>query len=213
LFAVLAVTLQDVELQSNCCLSCFGLKAVNVQTAGQGGAITPEVSAVFLKSPEKAREAIRLAVKLHQQGKMQGGTSGYAAPRAGTWGEVVPAGPAAAAAKGAGLAQRLQGLEGLVTRGVLAKAEADALKVRLSQHVLPMSHIDVSWFVTVADHQMMQMHRKHCFSRSRHTLRWTVYFNAGSGSIVGHGNADIEVCLLRCRCLSLLLLMIPGWVA
>lgn len=39
---------QDVELQSNCLLSCFGLKAVNVQTAGQG-TIAPEVSATFLR--------------------------------------------------------------------------------------------------------------------------------------------------------------------
>jgi hypothetical protein len=116
--------LQDVELQSNCCMSCFGLKAVNVQTAGQGGAITPEVSAKFLREPEKVREAIRLAVKLRNQGPASN-SNGAVRP---AWGEVTPlsAGP-----KGAGLAQRLQGLEGLVARGVLAKAEVDALKVRV----------------------------------------------------------------------------------
>jgi hypothetical protein len=97
-----------------------------VQTAGQGGTISPEVSATFLKDPERAREAIRLAVKLHQQGKMQGGASGYAAPQPGTRGEVGAAVPVTA--KGSGLAQRLQGLEGLVTRGVLAQQEADTLK-------------------------------------------------------------------------------------
>lgn len=30
-------------------LTCFGLKAVNVQTAGAGGTPFPEVSAVFVK--------------------------------------------------------------------------------------------------------------------------------------------------------------------
>lgn len=58
---------QDVELQSNCLLTCFGLKAVNVQTAGQGGSPMPEVSASFLAAPEKVREAIQLAVKLYRQ--------------------------------------------------------------------------------------------------------------------------------------------------
>jgi hypothetical protein len=118
--------LQDVELQSNCCLTCFGLQAVNVQTAGQGGTIMPEVSATFLKSPEKVREAIRLAVKLNkQQGQ---GSGGYGAPRApmSAWGAVAPA------PKGSGsLMQRLQAMDGLVACGVLTRAEADGLKVRL----------------------------------------------------------------------------------
>lgn len=129
--------IQDVELQSNCLLTCFGLKAVNIQTAGQGGTSTawtgsgpmgPEVSAAFLRSPEKVREAIRLAVKLYRQQGTQAGTStgGYAAPRAPVpaWGEVSAAGP-----KGSSLVQRLQDLEGLVTHGVLTRAEADGLKV------------------------------------------------------------------------------------
>jgi hypothetical protein len=125
LFACCACgALQDVELQSNCCLTCFGLKAVNVQTAGQGGTIMPEVSATFLKSPEKVREAIRLAVKLNkQQGQ---GNGGYGAPRApmSAWGAVAPA------PKGSGsLMQRLQDMDGLVARGVLSRAEADGLKV------------------------------------------------------------------------------------
>jgi hypothetical protein len=74
---------QDVELQSNCLLTCFGLKAVNIQTAGQGGTVLPEVSAVFLAQPEKVREAVQLAVKLYRQpGRAAGGAGGGgAAPR------------------------------------------------------------------------------------------------------------------------------------
>lgn len=114
---------QDVELQSNCLLSCFGLKAVNVQTAGQGS-IAPEISATFLKSPEKVREAIRLAVKLHNQ--QGGGQAGMLRAPVAAWGEVSAA---PGATKGCGMAQRLQDLEGLVSRGVLSRTEADGLKV------------------------------------------------------------------------------------
>lgn len=83
----LLLLLQDVELQSSCLLTCYGLKSVNVQTAGQGGTPFPEVSASFLQSPEKVREAIQLAVKLYRQRALPGGASaaagagGYAAPR------------------------------------------------------------------------------------------------------------------------------------
>jgi len=123
------VCAQDVELQSNCLLTCFGLKAVNVQTAGQGGTVAPEVSAAFLKSPEKVREAIQLAVKLYRQQGTQAGTSRgpFAASQAPlpAWGEVSAAG----AKVGSSMVQRLQGLEALVTRGVLTRAEADGLKV------------------------------------------------------------------------------------
>lgn len=121
-------TAQDVELQSNCCLTCFGLQAVNVQTAGQGGAIAPEVSAAFLRQPDKVRESIQLAVKLNKQ--LGARDRGYAAPRQqplAAWDAVTPAqGP-----KGGGnLMQRLQDMDGLVARGVLTRTEADGLKVR-----------------------------------------------------------------------------------
>lgn len=74
------------------------------------------------------REAIRLAVKLHRQQQGGPGTSGYGAPRppVAAWGEIAPT----AGTKGCGMMQRLQDLEGLVTRGVLTRAEADGLKVR-----------------------------------------------------------------------------------
>lgn len=123
--------MQDVELQSNCCLTCFGLKAVNVQTAGQSGTVAPEVSAAFLANPEKVREAIQLAVKLYRQ---QGdrGRGGYGGPRTGpmtAWGESVPTGP-----KLFGMMQRLQDLEALTQRGVLSHAEANELKVGCKNH-------------------------------------------------------------------------------
>lgn len=79
------------------------------------------------------REAIRLAVKLHnQQGGGQPGSGGYGMPHApmSAWG-VVSAAPGAT--KGCSMMQRLQDLEGLVNRGVLARGEADGLKVRQGQ--------------------------------------------------------------------------------
>lgn len=79
------------------------------------------------------REAIRLAVKLHnQQGGGQPGNGGYGMPPApmSAWG-VVSAAPGAP--KGCSMMQRLQDLEGLVSRGVLARGEADGLKVRQGQ--------------------------------------------------------------------------------
>eukprot|EP00775_Hariotina_reticulata_P012248 gene12248-12385_t len=102
--------IQDVELQENCCLTCFGLKQVNVQTAGTGGPV-PEIAAVFLASPERAREAIQLAVKLHKQ-------------QAG--GAPVPHGGGAGISS---LMQRLQCLDQLVSRNVLSKEEAEVIKV------------------------------------------------------------------------------------
>jgi len=121
--AVLPPT-QDVELQSNCLLTCFGLHAVNIQTAGQGGSLAPEVSAVFVKEPKKVCQSIQLAVKLSKQSPVQGG--GYMARGPlPAWGEVSAAG----AKVSISMVQRLQGLEALVTRGVLTRAEADGLKV------------------------------------------------------------------------------------
>jgi hypothetical protein len=98
-----------------------------VQTAGQGSAIAPEVTATFLKSPEQllseVHEAIWLAVKLNKQQ-----SEGYGAYRApvSAWGAVAPAAKASD-----NLAQRLHDMDGLVVRSVLTRAEADGLKVRL----------------------------------------------------------------------------------
>lgn len=57
--------IQDVELQEAWYQTCFGLKQVNVQTAGQGG-MGAEVEAAFLTAPEAARDAIQRAAKLHR---------------------------------------------------------------------------------------------------------------------------------------------------
>lgn len=82
------------------------------------------------------REAIRLAVKLHRQQQGGQGTGGYGAPRppVAAWGEIAPA---AAGPKGCGMMQRLQDLEGLVTRGVLTRGEAEGLKVRRKTVMFP----------------------------------------------------------------------------
>ncbi|GAX80457.1 hypothetical protein CEUSTIGMA_g7896.t1 [Chlamydomonas eustigma] len=59
--------IQDVQLQEGCLQTCFGLKDVRVQTAGMNQAGTPDVSTAFLAYPEKAREAIQLAIKLSKK--------------------------------------------------------------------------------------------------------------------------------------------------
>jgi hypothetical protein len=108
----------DVELQETCLHTCFGLKAINVQTAGSSTP-GPEVAAGFLLEPEKARQAIQLAAKLHRQ-RMPYGTS--AAPPAQLGGMQRGLGAAQ-------LSQRLQALEQLVAQGALSREEAAALKV------------------------------------------------------------------------------------
>jgi hypothetical protein len=88
--------------------------------------LTPSYSTTLTRrSPETVREAIRLAVKLHNQ--QGGGQAGMLRAPVSAWGEVLAA---PGATKGCGMAQRLQDLEGLVSRGVLSRMEADGLKVR-----------------------------------------------------------------------------------
>jgi hypothetical protein len=86
----------------------------------------PEVSAQSVKEPEKVCEAIRLAVNL-QNSANAGSSYGVPKPQVAAWGEVAPARRKGGA--GGSLMQRLQDLEGLITRGVLQRIEADALKV------------------------------------------------------------------------------------
>jgi hypothetical protein len=85
-----------------------------------------------VKEPEKVREAIRLAVKLHN-GANAGSSYGVPKPPVSAWGAVAPAGRKGGA--GGSLMQRLQDLEGLVTRGVLQRTEAEELKVGRAQSV------------------------------------------------------------------------------
>lgn len=114
---------QDVELSENWLLTCFGLKQVNVQTAGQG-TVGAEVAAAWLQDPKQARDVIQLAVRLYreaalgapaQQGGMTRDAAGAAQPRRQQQqGELLG---------------RIQALEALVARGVLAPAEASAMRV------------------------------------------------------------------------------------
>ena len=47
--------IQDVELTTNCIHTCFGLQQLNVQTAGQSGAVGAEVMAPYLDNPAQVR--------------------------------------------------------------------------------------------------------------------------------------------------------------
>eukprot|EP00882_Tetradesmus_deserticola_P017405 GHRQ01018645.1.p3 GENE.GHRQ01018645.1~~GHRQ01018645.1.p3 ORF type:complete len:128 (+),score=49.20 GHRQ01018645.1:989-1372(+) len=80
----------------------------------------PEVSASFLQEPDKARQAIQLAAKLHRQ-RMPHGAS--AAPPAQQDG-MHRGGQGATQ-----LSHRLQAMEQLVMKGALTREEAAALKV------------------------------------------------------------------------------------
>ncbi|GAQ88921.1 hypothetical protein KFL_004700030 [Klebsormidium nitens] len=105
--------IQDVELQTDCLLSCFDLKKIAVQTAGQGGP-GAEVQAAFLTAPEEVRDAIQLAVKCHREAPTTAPQQQAGMLR----------GPAAAK----NMLQRLQGLDQLVKRGVLTHEEAGRLR-------------------------------------------------------------------------------------
>lgn len=143
--------IQDVELQESCINTCFGLKQVNVQTAGTGG-LVPEVAAAFLASPEQARLAIQTAVKLHKQhmtapGQLPGMQRDLATGAKGS--------------PGGGLMQRLQCMEQLIARGVLSKDEFSGLKVA----VLAAEHDPTQRLLEAAD-----LHDKGLLSRQEFEL-------------------------------------------
>ncbi len=63
--------IQDVQLEETWLHTLFGVKKVNVETAGinntANGTASPEISAAFLKQPEQVREAIALAARLNRE--------------------------------------------------------------------------------------------------------------------------------------------------
>lgn len=63
--------IQDVQLQETWYHTLFGVKQVNIQTAGMNtnadGVAKPEISAAFLRDPERVRESIALAARLHKE--------------------------------------------------------------------------------------------------------------------------------------------------
>lgn len=114
--------IQDVEVNKNAILTCFGLKSLNIQTAGQGGGPMPEVSATFLQNPEQVRDAIQLAAKLAKQQAAGAPQQAAGMSRSNN----------AASSSGAGtLLSRLQRLKGLVDHQVLTEAEADAIQAQV----------------------------------------------------------------------------------
>eukprot|EP00879_Flechtneria_rotunda_P004806 GHRR01005078.1.p1 GENE.GHRR01005078.1~~GHRR01005078.1.p1 ORF type:complete len:224 (+),score=60.25 GHRR01005078.1:412-1083(+) len=88
----------------------------------QGGPV-PEVTAAFLQSPDQAREAIQLAVRLYHQ------RATAPIPLSSMDRNAAPAAANSSAALAGTLRQRLQSLNQLVAREVLSKSEADGLKV------------------------------------------------------------------------------------
>lgn len=115
--------IQDVELQENCVHTCFGLKQVNVQTAGSGS-LVPEIAAAFLASPAEARQAIQIAVKLHKQAMS-------APAQMSSMQRMAAAGPGTSTPSiiSDNLMRRLNRMEQLVNRGVLTQDEFSRLKV------------------------------------------------------------------------------------
>lgn len=105
---------QDVALSTNCCLSCFSLENIDVQTAGASGPTGAEISAAFLKDPEEVRNVIRLAAKLKRDGRTS-----------------APSSSAMAMTRTTGLADRLQTLTELYKSGALTESEAKSLKLAI----------------------------------------------------------------------------------
>lgn len=101
--------IQDVQLTTGCCETCFGLQTVRVETAA--GAGMPEVFAPFLKDPQRAREALQVAVRAYRS-----------APG-------VQPGMSRSGGGGGGLQGRLQRLDRLVDSGALSKQEAADMRV------------------------------------------------------------------------------------
>lgn len=124
--------IQDVQLKETCCLTCFKLKQIDVQTAGQAGPEgRPEISVAFLKQPEQVREAIQLAVKLSKQNALQAPLQAMAMGRSS---QATTSSSAAAAAGGFGgnaMLSRLQRFNGLVSQGWLSQQEGEYYKVAL----------------------------------------------------------------------------------
>lgn len=110
--------IQDVELQENWMQTMFGLKQLNVQTAGQGG-IGAEIMAAFLDNPEESRDAIQLGVRLYRA-RMD--AQRMAPPQQATVQRQDPSST---------LSSRLDALEKLVERGVLTADEAGSVKVKV----------------------------------------------------------------------------------
>lgn len=106
---------------------------LEVQTAGSGGEWEAgqrghmrdraAVQAAFLADPERARDAIRLAIKLHHRAAAGAATAPMqAAPMARS------AAPNGGAAAGGSLAERLARMQVLVARGILTAEEAAGVR-------------------------------------------------------------------------------------
>lgn len=108
--------IQDVQLQETWIHTLFGVKKVNIQTAGMNatadGVPKPEISAAFLREPERVRESIAMAARLHKEAMS---APGQAAMRR-------TAAPGTANAT-------LDALQSLTIDGTLTEQEASSIKV------------------------------------------------------------------------------------
>lgn len=113
--------IQDVQLQEGCCQTLFGLKTIEVQTAGMNGPNgAPEITATFLAHPEEARQAIQLAMKLTRARLAV--APGHMAAMQRSPGAGAPAGVMHA---------RLQRLVQLKDLGVITQEQADQVRAKV----------------------------------------------------------------------------------
>ncbi|PNW88343.1 hypothetical protein CHLRE_01g025350v5 [Chlamydomonas reinhardtii] len=108
--------IQDVQLSEDCCLTMFSLKQVNVETAAGAGR---EVEAAFCAEPEKVRDAIQLAARLHK--------AAMSAP--GAVAGMTRAGGLGGGLGGGNIAARVSTMDTLVRRGALSPEEAARIRV------------------------------------------------------------------------------------
>jgi hypothetical protein len=108
------------QQRSNCCLSCFGLQRVVLETAATGGP-GAEVAAEFLAQPELVRDVLKLAAKLKREA--------IAAPPGQQAGMSRVAGAGGGGEPANALHARLELLSALVAAGTLSGDEAAALRV------------------------------------------------------------------------------------
>ncbi|KAG2449105.1 hypothetical protein HYH02_005853 [Chlamydomonas schloesseri] len=111
--------IQDVQLSEDCCLTMFSLKQVNVETAAGAGR---EVEAAFCAEPEKVRDAIQLAARLHKAAMSAPGAVAGMTRAGGLGGAAGPGG-------GGTIAARVAAMEGLVRRGALSPDEVARIRV------------------------------------------------------------------------------------
>ncbi|KAH3745171.1 hypothetical protein Pelo_13445 [Pelomyxa schiedti] len=118
----------DVTLTTGCCLDCYGLKSVAVQTAGSP---MPEATIVHLKDPEQFRKDV-LAARKDIRDNRHGGPKRDEGPAAVTMTSAMTATSVVSSLSTADPIAKLQRLKELYKLGVFSRDEYEALKARVA---------------------------------------------------------------------------------